>query len=399
MSPSSKVPVLIVGAGPVGLLAAIRLREEGLDVRIIDEQAAEGKRTYPVVLHARTLRLLAALGVIAPLEWRGRPVTALAIRSDHLARGVLSLPAAEPIAPGMLTLPQDLLRQSLLARLSGLGVDVEWKTRLVALEQDMAGARATLVRRVRLESASDDRASNWMNVATETLDADFIVGADGVRSNVRQALGIELVVHGRRELYVFYDADDERAGGEAHLVLCGGLGNSIYPLQGSQSRFTFQLSVGAPHQAGQALLEQLLAARMPWYGGSTRSFEWSGSAEFHSALVNRFGEGRVWLAGDAAHVTGPLGGQSINVGMHEADDLATRIVHALRDRKFDSVGLHYTQQRHIEWGRLFGTGPSKPDVSRAPDWVKRHIGALLPSLPASGDDLDDLLDQLGVRTA
>jgi hypothetical protein len=138
---------------------------------------------------------------------------------------------------------------------------------------------------------------------------------------------------------------------------------------------------------------------MPWYGGSTRSFEWSGSAEFHSALVNRFGEGRVWLAGDAAHVTGPLGGQSINVGMHEADDLATRIVHALRDRKFDSVGLHYTQQRHIEWGRLFGTGPSKPDVSRAPDWVKRHIGALLPSLPASGDDLDDLLDQLGVRTA
>lgn len=399
MSPSSKVPVLVVGAGPVGLLAAIRLREQGLAARIIDEQAAESKRTYPVVLHARTVRLLASLGVTAPLEWRGRPVTTLAIRTDNLARRVLSLPAADPIAPGALTLPQDVLRQSLQARLSQLGVDVEWKTRLVALEQDPGGARATLVRRVRLENAGDDRASNWINVASETLDADFVVGADGVRSSVRQALGIELIPHGRRQLYVFYDADDVRAGGEAHLTMGDGLGNSVYPLQGSLSRFTFQLGVAAAHQPGRALLEQLLAARMPWYGGSTARFEWSGSAEFHPALVNRFGEGRAWLVGDAAHVTGPLGGQSINVGMHEANDLATRIAHALSERRFDSVGVHYTQQRHIEWQRLFGVGPSKPDASLAPDWVKRHIDGLLPCLPASGDDLDDLLDQLGVKTA
>jgi 2-polyprenyl-6-methoxyphenol hydroxylase-like FAD-dependent oxidoreductase len=393
------VPVLVVGAGPVGLSAALRLREEGVPVRIVDEQAAESKRTYPVVIHARTLRQLASVGVTAPLEWRGRPVTSLTIRTDSLKRGVLSLPAVEPIAPGALTLPQDVLRQSLQHRLAALGVDVEWKTRLVGFEQDQAGVRATLARRELVESQSNAPASRWTDVGSETVDAEFVIGADGCRSSVRQALGIELVPHGRRELYVFYDADDARAGAESHLVFCDGLGNSVYPLQGSLSRFTFQVGVGAAHQPGQALLEQLLSARLPFYASAPGSVEWSGSAEFHPALAARFGEGRVWLAGDAAHVTGPLGGQSINVGMHEADDLASRIAHALRERGPETVGVRYTEQRCIEWHRLFGLGPSRPDVSHAPEWVKRYIGLLLPSLPASGDDLDDLLDQLGVRTA
>jgi 2-polyprenyl-6-methoxyphenol hydroxylase-like FAD-dependent oxidoreductase len=399
LSASPKVPVLVVGAGPVGLSAAIRLRQEGVQVRVIDELAADSKRTYPVVLHARTLRHLALMGVQAPLEWRGRAVTRLAIRTDGLPRKVLSLPGTEPIAAGAMTLPQDVLRQSLQRRLADLGVDVEWQTRLVGLQQDEKGVRVTLTRRQRFEAASNGHTAEWLNVGSETVDAELMIGADGCRSTVRQALGIELIRHGRRELYVFYDADDARAGGEAQLVFCDGLGNSVYPLQGSLSRFTFQIGVGAAHQPSRALLEQLLAARLPFHGGSSGGFEWSGSAEFHPVLAERFGEGRVWLAGDAAHVTGPLGGQSINVGLHEADDLAARMARALRDRTLESVGARYAEQRRIEWGRLFGIGPSRPDVTRAPDWVRRHLGLLLPSLPASGDDLDDLLEQLDVWTA
>ena len=399
-APSSpKVPVLVVGAGPVGLSAAIRLREEGIDVRIVDELAGDSKRTYPVVIHARTLRQLASIGVTAPLEWRGRPVTELALYTDHLKREVLSLPAVEPIAPGALTLPQDVLRRALQHRLAQLGVDVEWTTRLIALEQDQAGVRATLTRRQRMQSESPGQASGWLDVGSETVEAEFLIGADGCRSSVRQQLGIELMTRGQRQLFVFYDADDAGAGSEAHLVFCDGLGNSVYPLQGSVSRFTFQIGVGAGHQPAQELLQQLLAARLPFYGARPTSFEWSGSAEFQPALAARFGENRVWLVGDAAHVTGPLGGQSMNVGLHEADDIALRITYALRDGAPESVAARYTEQRRIEWGRLFGSGPSRPDTSRAPEWVKRHMGLLLPSLPASGDDLDDLLDQLGVRSA
>jgi len=95
--------VLVVGAGPVGLVAALRLREQGLAVRVVDEQAAESKRSYPALLHARTLRILAELGVSAPLEWRGRAITRLSVYGDGLRRLTLQLPSAEPVAPGALT--------------------------------------------------------------------------------------------------------------------------------------------------------------------------------------------------------------------------------------------------------------------------------------------------------
>jgi 2-polyprenyl-6-methoxyphenol hydroxylase-like FAD-dependent oxidoreductase len=138
---------------------------------------------------------------------------------------------------------------------------------------------------------------------------------------------------------------------------------------------------------------------MPWYAAQAENFEWSGSAEFHPALADRFGEGRVGLAGDAAHSTGPLGAQSLNVGIHEADDLARRIVEQLHASAATPFGPRYAEQRRLEWQRLFGLGSSRPQSPRSQDWVRRNLSQLLPSLPASGDDLDDLLEQLHVISA
>ena len=107
-------------------------------------------------------------------------------------------------------------------------------------------------------------------------------------------------------------------------MLSAGYGSTVYPLQGDSSRFTFQVAVLTPHPPGLTELRELLAARMPGYAAELSNFDWSGSAEFHPALASTFGHRRVWLAGDAAHCTSPLGGQSINTGVHEADDLARR---------------------------------------------------------------------------
>jgi 2-polyprenyl-6-methoxyphenol hydroxylase-like FAD-dependent oxidoreductase len=393
-----RVPALIVGAGPVGLIAAIRLREHGVAVRVIDEQTAETKRIYPVVLHPRSLHILASLGVTAPLEWRGRFVKHVAVYTDDSRRLVLDLPSAEEIAPGAMTLPQDVLRQALMHRLSNLGTDVEWKTRLVALEQSERLVRVGLVRRERVEGMAPALQPEWLDVASETLDAEFVVGADGIRSSVRKALAIEMVDHGPREAYVFYDVPDGRAGDEAHLILAAGYASSVYPLQGNLSRFSFQVAVRTSEAPGLSELRELLRSRLPWYAAAPASFEWSGAAEFHPALTASFGEGRVWLAGDAAHSTGPLGAQSINVGMHEASDLASRISQSFAG-KAGALGSGYAEQRRIEWHRLFGVGPSMPSLARAPAWVSQNIAQLLPSLPVSGDDLDDVLEQLRVRTA
>jgi 2-polyprenyl-6-methoxyphenol hydroxylase-like FAD-dependent oxidoreductase len=333
------------------------------------------------------------------LEWRGRPITRLAVYTDGERRAVLDLPAAGEMSPGAMTLPQDVLRQSLTNRLSELGTEVEWKTRLASLDQDAARVRAGIVRRERVEGARPSLTPEWRDVAAESIDAEFLVGADGCKSSVRQKLGVEFVAKGCRQMYAFYDAPDARAGDEAHLVLVSGTANSVYPLQSDASRFTFELAIGMSHAPGLVQLRQLLESRMPWYAAQANGFEWSGSAEFNPALAERLGEGKVWLAGDAAHSTGPLGGQSLNVGIHEADDLACRIVEQGKSAGLRSLGPSYTQQRQIEWQRLFGIGSSSPCATRAQDWIKPHIATLLPSLPASGDDLDDLLEQLHITTA
>ncbi len=394
----TRVPVLVVGAGPSGLVAAIRLREHGVAVRVIDEQTAETKRTYPVVLHPRTLHILASLGVTAPLEWRGRFIKHVAVYADDLRRVVLDLPSAEQIAPGAMTLPQDVLRQGLMKRLSSLGTEVEWKTRLVALQQHEGFVRVGLVRRERVDGEAPAFKHEWLDVDTETREAEFVVGADGIRSTVRKTLGIEMVERGPREAYVFYDVPDARAGDEAHLVLTPGRSSTVYPLQANSSRFSFQVAMNTSRPPELTELRELLDTRMPWYGADPMSFEWSDMTEFHPALASSFGERRVWLAGDAAHSTGPLGAQSINVGIHEADDLARRISQSL-EKGAGPLSSAYAEQRRIEWYRLFRLSPSVPSLARAPAWVSQNIAQLLPCLPVSGDDLDDVLEQLRVRTA
>jgi len=394
-----RTPVLIVGAGPVGLAAAVALREQGVAVRIVDEQAGEDKRTYPVVIHPRTVRILDSLGVVAPLEWRGHAVTHLAVYAERQRRAVLDLPAAGRLSPGALTLPQDVLRQALMHRLSELGVEVEWKTRLVALEQTPDRVRAGLIRRERSVAETPGSKAGWFDVESATIDADFVIGTDGIRSTVREKLGIGWTGQGPSRIFAFFDVPDDRAGSEAQLVIHEAQGNTIYPLQGGVSRFTFELSVGMPQAPSITQLRQLLTSRVPWYAVDARHFEWSGTAEFHPALAERFGHGRVWLAGDAAHSTGPLGGQSLNVGIHEASDLARRIAGQLGRDATAPLSVDYEQQRRLEWNVLFGLAPSTPRTPKARDWVKRNLAIVLPALPAAGDDLDDLLDQLQVRAA
>ena len=91
--PSARTQAIVVGAGPVGLVAALRLRQRGVEVRLIDQQSEHRAHTFPVVLHPRTLRLLDELGVSAALFWRGRPISRLAIYSDFERRAVLDFPA------------------------------------------------------------------------------------------------------------------------------------------------------------------------------------------------------------------------------------------------------------------------------------------------------------------
>ena len=386
-----RTQVLVVGAGPVGLAAALALRQLGVNVRVIDQQSAHRARTFPVVLHPQTLRHLAELGVAATLLWRGRTVQRLAVYTEYERRAVLDLPAAAGVATGALTLPQDILRQALANQLEQHGVHVEWNTRLAVLLQDQRTAWG------RLKHEDPGRAlSGSARAEVSSFEADFVIGADGYESTVREALGLQLVPQGPLQSFAFFDAATQRSGNEAQLALSEEHMTSVYPLHGGQSRFSFQLSRSLHKAPDASALHELLLARLPWYGDEILSCDWSGVAEFRQALAERFGVGRVWLAGEAAHLAGPLGVQSVNVGLDEANELARRMADALRTPGAPPFGEQYNARRTQQWRRLLGLQAHATMTSHSPEWVRRYADRLPACLPASGADLEDLLAQLGL---
>lgn len=386
-----RTQVLVVGAGPVGLLAALRLREQGIEVRLVDQQSEATARSFPVVLHPQSLRLLEELDVSAALFWRGRPVTRLAIYTEYERRAVLDMPKVRGVAPGLLTLPQDVLRQALRSALERKGVHVEWNTRLAVLGQDERSVWGRLV-----QENPDSRGRGLSSSHVDAFDADYVIGADGYESTVREALGISLVDYGSLSSFAFFDAATPRAGREAQLALSEDFANAVYPLQDGLARFSFQLSRSLNRPADPALLKELVAARMPWYGADIERCTWSGVAEFRRALAQRFGLGRVWLAGEAAHLTGPLGVHSLNLGLDEASELALHMAEALQRSATPNFGRDYDAKRGLQWRELLGLEGRAVFSARSPEWSRRHLSRLIPCLPASEADLDDLLDQLRV---
>jgi 2-polyprenyl-6-methoxyphenol hydroxylase-like FAD-dependent oxidoreductase len=124
--------------------------------------------------------------------------------------------------------------------------------------------------------------------------------------------------------------------------------------------------------------------------------DWGTVIQFERRLCRRFGKGRVWLAGDAAHVTSPFGAQSMNLGFSEAHELVERIIRNLRSGGSSPID-EYGVERAREWHKLLGVNVSFELLPRAPSWVSAHIRRLVPALPASRNALTQLLEQLGVR--
>jgi 2-polyprenyl-6-methoxyphenol hydroxylase-like FAD-dependent oxidoreductase len=277
----------------------------------------------------------------------------------------------------------------LTTALTQRGVAIEWDTRLAVLTQDESAVWGRLVQR-----ESDGEARGRLNV--EAFDADYVIGADGYESTVREALGIQLVARDALSTYAFFDAPAKRSGREAFLTLSEDFADGVYPLQDGMARFSFQMGHSLDRAPDVHLLRALVRSRMPWYASEIENPSWGGVAEFRRALATKFGHGRVWLAGEAAHLTGPLGVQSLNIGLDEGNELALRMADAVRHPSRQQLGLDYDTKRTRQWRELLGLEDRAAPSARSPDWARRNLRKLVACLPASEADLDNLLEQLRV---
>jgi len=144
-------------------------------------------------------------------------------------------------------------------------------------------------------------------------------------------------------------------------------------------------------------VEKVAKRRAPWFTAGVKEIAWCTEVVFEQRVAKQFGRDRCWLAGDAAHQTGPVGVQSMNVGMGEAVSLAGALRRILREKAPLNLLESCDHEWQAEWRRLLGlTGGLKPRSDTAP-WMRERRDRILSCLPASHEDLAPLAGQLGLE--
>jgi 2-polyprenyl-6-methoxyphenol hydroxylase-like FAD-dependent oxidoreductase len=144
-------------------------------------------------------------------------------------------------------------------------------------------------------------------------------------------------------------------------------------------------------------LGELIGARAPWFTATPTRLYWSTLGLFERRVARRFGTGGVWLAGDAAHLAAPVGVHSMNSGLFEARELAARISR-IRGAGEPSLLQEFANETRAAWQSLLRPEQGVRAFQGADPWVREHASTLLACVPASGDDLEPLLEQIGLTT-
>ncbi len=413
-----KSDVLIVGAGPVGLVAAITLARRGVRVRIIDEAWRSTRHAYALALHPDAMKLLKELELIEPILQEAYRVNSLGLYNGTERRAQLDLAALDESFPFVAVFPQSLLEKVLTEALAKHHVKLQWNHRMARIETADDHVQVTIDR---LEKQSVGYAVShaaWVIAKSKEYQLPFVIGADGHHSLVRRQLRLDFPEVGKAQHFaVFEFSTDFDLEQEMRVVLNPTNANVIWPLPDGRCRWSFELpdydhpeqerkknrlmvEVGGVHypMLEEDNLRALLAERAPWFTGEIGDIIWSLVVRFERRLAEGFGSSRVWLAGDAGHMTSPVGVQSMNIGLREAHELANLVADELEGKPGARDQLQeYGQQRLAEWRRLFGIEGGLAPSDMTPEWLRPYAGELVLALPGSGAGHEQLTRQLGLQ--
>jgi 2-polyprenyl-6-methoxyphenol hydroxylase-like FAD-dependent oxidoreductase len=392
--------VLVVGAGPVGLVAALFLHRHGVDVDVIDMGARTTQHSYALAIHPRTLRILDEAGLAEKLIAAGRKLTKVAYYTGRERRAEIDYSSLASDHPYLLVVRQSTLESAVAEALRAQKVKVLWGHQLQALSADNGIIQAKVATLDQVAAGYPIARSEWMVTRSETIRPAYVIGADGYDSAVRRMSGIEMEEHGAAELFSVYEV--EAAGAlpaEALVILDPDLTSVYWPLEEGRCRWGFQIRNASEHAATLDRLEQLIAARAPWFTARPTVIYWSTLGLFERRLARSLGSGGVWLAGDAAHQAAPVGVHSMNSGLVEARELAARMSAIRREGRPPSLLDEFAVETHVAWQRLLAGGEKVRALPAADAWVQQARARILGCVPASGDDLEALLGQVGLTTA
>lgn len=310
---------MVVGAGPTGLALACGLRAAGIGVRVLDKAQGPASTSRALGLQPRGVEVLHRLGALGDLPERGLPIRSVVITVNgrELARLRIGQSMQRLGGRTALLMSQADIEAAMRDRLADLGGSIEWDH---GVAEVIAGADGV---ELRLGNGDEVRAG-------------WVIGADGAHSVVRKAMtvgfpGVPLIEH---FLLADVHADIDRPRQNTYGWLRGTQMLVAFPLPGVDLwRVMTAAPPGCPEEPSQdeiiAYLSERLVAEA---GGRINSIEWTSSFRIHRRLADTYRRGRALLAGDAAHIHSPLGGQGMNTGIGDAENLAWKLALVISGR-------------------------------------------------------------------
>ena len=328
--------VLIIGAGPTGLVLALWLTKLGVKVRIVDKTAEPGTTSRALAVHARTLELYQQLDLADFVVEHGHRVPAvdLWVRGEPAARLPFETIGEDLTAyPFLEIFPQDQHERLLIERLEKLGVAVERRTELVRFIDEGDRVVASL-------RGPDGR--------DKDCEASYIAGCDGAHSLVRDTLGTGFPGGTYRQ--VFYVADVEAAGpsidGQLHVDLDEADFLAVFPLAGEgRARLIGTVRDERADHADKLKFEDVSQRAIDHLKVQVKTVNWFSTYHVHHRVTEHFRKGRAFLLGDAAHIHSPAGGQGMNTGIGDAINLAWKLEAVLTGRAPDNLLDTYETER------------------------------------------------------
>src|ERR1700729_3372000 len=338
--------VLIVGAGPTGLVLALWLTRLGTTVRIIDKTAAAGTTSRALAVQARTLELYRQLDLTDTVLALGHKIPAinLWVKGQPKARlGFESVGGDLTPYPFLHIFPQDQHERLLVKRLEELGVAVERRTELLGYTE------------------RDDRVVAHLRGPEgqeESCEATYLAGCDGARSLVRETMGTGFPGGTYRQVFYVADVDVKGAvaNGELHIDLDEADFLAVFPLAGEgRARFIGTVRDQRADNAETLRFEDVSGRAIEHLKVQVDKVNWFSTYRVHHRVTDHFRKARAFVLGDAAHIHSPAGGQGMNTGIGDAINLAWKLHAVLRGRAPHSLLESYEPERIKFAHRLVAT--------------------------------------------
>jgi 2-polyprenyl-6-methoxyphenol hydroxylase-like FAD-dependent oxidoreductase len=330
-----ETPILIVGAGPTGLVLALWLAHFDISFRIIDKDDGPGETSRAMGVQARTLEFYQQIGIAQEVISKGIIANAFNLRvlGDVKAVGRLhDMGKGLSPYPYMLTFPQDDHEKLLIEHLDKMGITIERKTELISFNQTASSVQATL---------------KTPSGGTETVDATYLCGCDGARSTTRTNLKMDF--HGGTYSQIFYVADAKATGDAANgdLQLCLSENDfcMVLPVRSTGNFRLIGVVPGGDDPQVKIAYKDVADAVIRDTHLKVEEVNWFSTYHVHHRVAKQFRVERIFLAGDAAHIHSPLGAQGMNTGIADAINLAWKLAAVLQKRAAPTVLDSYEIER------------------------------------------------------